>query len=538
MAAKVLRTDQEQALENMRIAFRQGHRQIVMQAPTGYGKTLLSAGLTDSALRKNKRVLFTVPNISLIDQTLEMFNKQGISEVGVMQADHALTDWSQPVQIASVQTLMRREKCPQADIVLLDEIHKWFKYFEKMLGTEDCPGEWAKVPVIGLSATPWTKGLGAYFSTMITASTTRRLIEQGLLSPFRVFAPSHPDLSGIRVVAGDYVENELSVRMRGVELVGDVIDTWLQHACGRPTLVFGVDCAHAQMLQQRFLEAGVRAGYQDAQTPVSERAIIKRQFHNGELDVVCNVGTLTTGVDWDVRCISCVRPTKSDMLFVQIVGRGLRTADGKQDLLLLDHSDNSIRLGFVTDIDEAHAEQGLHDGKTPVSTDAAAGEHIRLPKECAACGALKPPGTAVCPNCGTRVEAHCTITHRDGELRELTGEKKRIKDAEHFTMDEKRIFLSELKGYARAKGRKEGWAAYAYREKFKVWPDHSIRHVAPRMEISNSTYSWITSRNIAYAKSKRRNGVNGHVNGHSEPVIKPQFVPGTLCTPDDLEVDL
>src|SRR5208282_5722440 len=97
------------------------------------------------------------------------------------------------------------------------------------------------------------------------------------------------------------------------------------------TLCFAVDCAHAQAIQRRFEEAGIAAGYQDARTPMDERREIKRRFHSGDFPVVVSVGTLTIGVDWDVRCISMCRPTRSEMLFVQIVGRGLRTADGKKD---------------------------------------------------------------------------------------------------------------------------------------------------------------------------------------------------------------
>ena len=103
-----LRTDQTEALENLRKTVGAGHRRIVMQAPTGFGKTVLSAALVNNARAKKKKVLFTVPLIGLIDQTVEMFWEHGIRDVGVIQATHHMTDWSQPIQIASVQTLQRR----------------------------------------------------------------------------------------------------------------------------------------------------------------------------------------------------------------------------------------------------------------------------------------------------------------------------------------------------------------------------------------------------------------------------------------------
>jgi superfamily II DNA or RNA helicase len=223
--------------------------------------------------------------------------------------------------------------------------------------------DWGDVPFIGLSATPWTKGLGAWYSDLIVASTTQDLIDRGLLSDFKVYGPSHPDLSEVRTVAGDYHEGELSAVMSDAKLVADIVGTWIRLAQGRPTLCYAVDRAHAKKLQQQFESQGVKCAYQDAHTNTAERLKIKTYFHSGDYKVVCNVGTLTTGIDWDVRCISMCRPTKSDMLLTQIIGRGLRTAREKDYCLVLDHSDNHQRLGFVTDIDVSYTR--LHDGRAP-----------------------------------------------------------------------------------------------------------------------------------------------------------------------------
>src|SRR5215469_8131652 len=142
-------------------------------------------------------------------------------------------------------------------------------------------------------------------------------------------------------------------------LVADTVDTWKARADGRPTLCFAVDRSHAAHLQRRFQQEGVETAYVDCFTSVDDRKEIARRFHAGIVKVVRNVGVLTTGIDWDVRCIILSRPTKSEILFVQMIGRGLRTADGKSDCLILDHSDNHTRLGFVTDI----SYDELHDGR-------------------------------------------------------------------------------------------------------------------------------------------------------------------------------
>lgn len=137
--------------------------------------------------------------------------------------------------------------------------------------------------------------------------------------------------------------------MNKAPLVADIVKTWLEHGEQRPTLCFCVDRAHAKYVQEQFLQAGVACGYIDAFTKIPDREIIKARLERGALKVVCNVGCLTTGVDWDVRCIILARPTRSEMLFVQIIGRGLRLAEGKTDciardsLILTDHGNIKIQ---------------------------------------------------------------------------------------------------------------------------------------------------------------------------------------------------
>ncbi|WP_235919534.1 DEAD/DEAH box helicase, partial [Aureimonas psammosilenae] len=134
----------------LRASLLAGKKRPMIQAPTGFGKTLLAAAIVEGALRKGKRVLFVVPFLSLIDQTVAAFAAQGIESVGVMQGYHPLTDGDQPVQVASIQTLQRRQ-LPQADIVLIDEAHRVFQF----LGDWMAMPAWASVPFVGLSATPW-----------------------------------------------------------------------------------------------------------------------------------------------------------------------------------------------------------------------------------------------------------------------------------------------------------------------------------------------------------------------------------------------
>lgn len=490
-----LRPYQLQALDAIRDSVRGGVKRLVVQAPTGSGKTKLAAAIVDGAMAKGNRTAFVVPAISLIDQTVESFYAEGIREIGVIQASHQLTNWSRPVQVCSIQTIQARKAWPEAKTVIFDECHRLHDAHKRWLAD----AAWQHVPFIGLSATPWTKGLGKHFSSLLVAATINDLIAQGHLSKFRVFATGHPDLSGVKIVAGEYHEGELSDAMQQGELTADIVRTWREKFGQGKTLCFGVDKAHAKSIQERFEEAGVPCGYQDADTTDDERREIKRKFHNGDYQVVSNIQTLTTGVDWDCRCLILARPTRSEMLFVQIVGRALRTATGKDAAIILDHSDTTQRLGFVTDI---HHE-GLDDGKG-ASKQKQERKKPPLPKECKQCTAILPAALKVCPNCGFETKPVSGVVEREGELIELTSSAmSRKRGRTQATMAEKASFFSELKGYGIQHNRKPGWAAWSYKAKFGVWPDRSFQDISPR-DPSIVTVQWVRSRNIAWAKSKRK----------------------------------
>jgi superfamily II DNA or RNA helicase len=286
------------AISAMRESFKTGIRRMVISGPTGSGKTHLAAGVVDSALSKGRKVAFVVPFISLIDQTVEGFYHEGITEVGVIQADHHLTDWSKPVQVCSIQTIGKRQTFPDADVTVIDEchiIHKTHRHWMTLHGPKrDDAGHvisGGRV-FVGLSATPYAKGLGDLFETLIPTGTTQGMIDAGILSPFRVFATGHPDMRGVKTLAGDFHEGETAERMQQGTLTADIIATYRKQWGRGKTLVFAVDCAHARTLAARFNEAGIKAAYQDADTASADRREIKRAFHAGEIEVVCNVGTL------------------------------------------------------------------------------------------------------------------------------------------------------------------------------------------------------------------------------------------------------
>lgn len=182
------------------------------------------------------------------------------------------------------------------------------------------------------------------------------------------------------------------------------------------------------------------------------------------------------------------------MLYVQIVGRGLRTAEGKKELLLLDHSDTTLSLGFVTEINHDKLDDGTpkkaSEKKTP------------LPRECKSCKALIPPYVRKCPFCGFEAKPQGRdVEVQDGELVELDG-NKRNKSA---PWSEKIMFMAGLKAYAIERGHSDGWVAHKYKARYGVWPNDSrVRYAKAAPYVPSFVAAWVRSQNIRWAKSQDR----------------------------------
>lgn len=245
-----------------------GETRIVVKIPTGGGKTRLASEfiLQRKYLERGKRVGFWMPRLDLVGQTITAFREAGIGHISVIQGKHYLTDPAARVQICSEQTLTRRI-IPRFDLVFIDECHLQFK---KILAWIDDP-KLQSVPIIGLSASPWCKGLGKHYRRLINPTSIRDLIEKEILCPFTVFAPPSPDLSQVRTVAGDYHEGDLSTVCDTKILVANIVTTWQARGEGRPTILFAIDRKHAKHLEERFTEAGIACEYVDGNVPMFER---------------------------------------------------------------------------------------------------------------------------------------------------------------------------------------------------------------------------------------------------------------------------
>jgi DNA repair protein RadD len=503
--------DQAAGLSSIVAAIRSGHDRVVFKLPTGGGKTVIAAKMAEGAVRKRNRMYFVVDAISLIDQTVQRFYENGIRDVGVIQAEHPATNYAMPVQVASIQTLDRRTKrrsptfdepdrmvrdfsrLPDADLVVVDECHCQYAVLYEWM--QWCREQGKRMVFVGLSATPYARGMGRHWDQLVVGGSLREMIAAGRLSQYKIFAASHPDLTGVRTRLGDYVESELSEAMQAGALVGDTVKHWLKHGQGRPTLAYCVDRTHAKHMQQQFESAGIPAGYIDAHVEAPDRQLIADQFHRGDLKIVVSVGCLTKGVDWDVRCIILARPTRSESLYLQIVGRGLRVAEGKDYCLILDHSDTALRLGFPEEVDERNTE--LDDGERRERAERE--EKERLPKECGSCGFLKPAKVHACPACGFAPQPQYAGEEVAAELEELVPAAQRALNRK-TTPEQKGKFFAGLKHIAAERGYKPGWAANKYRQKFGVWPNayKDVDPQPPSAEVSN----WVKSQQIRWAKRR------------------------------------
>lgn len=477
----MLRAYQEDALEGLRKEIRKGNNKVGLMLPTGAGKTHIAKQIIDGALDKHKRVIFVADRIELIDQTSETLDAHGIDH-GVMQAGHWRTNYAKAVQVCSVQTLARRS-WPDFDICIVDEFHSMYAAQLKMM--EKNP----HLIYIGLSATPYTKGLGLHWQSLVVGATTKQLIDQGYLSDFVVYAPPPPDLKGVPVSRGDWSTKQLAERINRTAPVGDVIRTWQRYGNDNRTICFAVNIEHSRHIVSEFQNVGINAVHIDAYTDLQDRKNIIQKYKQGEIKILSCVDVLTKGFDdKETNTLIMARPTKSLTVHIQQIGRALRIAPEKSDAIILDHGGNVERHGFPTD---ESLPVDLDRTKKGEKKEAAAQE--KKPKACPKCMFVKPVGVYACPNCGHEPKRENTVEHEEGELVKITK----------ASMAEKQQFYSMLLGYAQQKGYAQGWSAHKYREKFGVWP-RGLNDVA--LQPNNEVLGYITHLNIKYANRRNKHG--------------------------------
>lgn len=514
-ASKQMRDHQELFILHVREAAKQGHKRIIGCASVGWGKTLVSANLFKSGYSKGKVSMFTVPRNALIEPSVEEFEGEGLRDIGIIQQDHPRTNPDAKLQVASIHTAINRE-LPKLDFVIVDEVHMTTELFQKLLDSE----EWANKIVIGLSATPWKKGMGLKWTSLIQTKNTAQLIEEGyLVKPRYLVGSEDPSLEGRKTHLDEEGNRVLTEKdefavMGEQRIIGDIVKTYLKHGEDRPGFYYAVNLAHARQLCEEFEKEGIPAGYIDGTMNAYQRNQVLSLYEEGRFRIVVNYAVLTTGIDRDVRIIGICRIIKSETDWVQIVGRGLRNDNPrkrvkglgpKTDLLVIDHGGNLTRddgtaLAPAEDIYHDHLD--THD---PADKKQKAFEDDKKPdthRKCKKCGALIPPRTKKCLVCGDDSKPAFTGKHVEAEFMEFDGQKTKAKKSKKLepTPAMKEAFYAEAIHVADEKGRKRGWADHLYFDRYRHWPTrkHGIAPVPPSAE----TLSYIRSRNIARAKAK------------------------------------
>jgi superfamily II DNA or RNA helicase len=495
----VLRPYQLDVVAQIEQAIAAGEKRILVVAPTGSGKTLVASALINSFTRRYRPVVVLAHRKEIIDQTSKKLRGSRITH-GIVKAGYSPRPMER-VQVASVQTLwvraMRSEAMtlPPADLLIVDECHHaaahtWRKLIEA----------YPDAVLIGLTATPCRGdgcGLGGIFTCMIEAPQIPDLIGLGFLVRSRVYAPvKQPNLRGVHVRHGDYVENELAERMDNPKLVGDIVTHWHKFGERRKTVVFAVNVAHSIHLRDEFLKSGVRAEHLDGGTPDDDRDAILGRLASGETEVVTNCMVLTEGFDCpDIGCIILARPTKKMGLFRQMIGRGLRPADGKTDAIILDHSGAVFHHGLPEDrvawtLDpERKATSPAHIARLTHQ----AGKLL----ECSQCGALRLGGQP-CPHCSFLPKRPPRdVFVADGELGLVTNGRAHGPD---YDPETRRRWHSMFAHIAEERGYKPGWIAHQYKTKFGAFPrwNSAPEPIPPTPEVK----SWVRSRMIAFARAQ------------------------------------
>ncbi len=496
---------QKHMIDWVRFHINEGARTVLLQAPTGSGKTVTAAQIIHNAVEKGSEVVFLAHRRELINQCSNKLEAYGIRH-GIIMAGRDMQDWHK-VQVVSIDTLRARAikkdriMMPNAKLIFIDEAHRSLSNtYLKILSM------YPDAVVIGLTATPCRsdgRGLGHIYEALVMGPSIRWLVDNKYLVPLRYFAPCEPDLTGVRVnKSGDYSETQLAERMDKAELVGDIVEHWLRLSNDRQTIVFASSVAHSLHIRDRFTEAGVICEHIDADTPLEDRERILSDLAEKRIQVLTNVMVLTEGWDCPIAA-TCIlaRPTKSLGLYLQMIGRVMRTMEGKEDGLVIDHAGAVINHGLAEDI----TEWSLDEDGTLQQAQAEKKKEEKAPKlvTCDACFVVyeRSPN---CPACGHyNAKYGKSFDTAEGDLVEVTGGRKAVK--KQWTAEQKQHWYAMFLGYAKKRGFKEGWAAHKYRTKFGVWPRGIERYDLPP---NKECEAYIRHLNIKAAKAREKERAN------------------------------
>ena len=495
MSELKLRPYQLETLEKLRKGFMEGKRTQILVSPTGSGKTEMAIHLLNATKLKGNKSAMLLDRIVLCDQTSQRMERYKI-EHGVMQSGHWRYRPFEHIQVCSAQTLEKRGSFPGLNLLIIDECHAQRRQTVEFIQNNP------DVKVIGLTATPFTKGLGNVYEGVVSSITTKELVDQKMLVPLRVFIAKEIDMSGAKKVAGEWSQAETS--KRGMQITGDVVAEWVKmthEVFGRPrkTIVFCSGVDHGADLARKFAEAGfnfISLSYRDDDDFKKE---IIEEFSKPDTEIHGLIATdiLTKGFDApDIMIGVSARPfSKSLSSHIQQMGRVMRSnqddPEGKTFALWLDHSGNYLRFREEWEEIYEHGVTELDDGKEKPKKEPT--EKEKKEAKCPVCEAYMPRYMDTCAHCGYVREKKSLVQDVPGEMTEL----------QTMSRENKQAWWSQIQWYVENTGKSPGWAAHTFKEKFGVWP----RNLSDRSEIpSDDVAKFIEKKKRAFIRKMKRGG--------------------------------
>lgn len=489
----ILRDYQSHILDSLRKGFAAGLRSQILYAPTGAGKTEMAIELLRATKEKGNKAAMILDRIVLCNQTSQRLEKYSI-EHGVLQSGHWRFRPYESIQVCSAQTLEKRGDFPGLQLLIVDECHQ----------TREQTVEFIKnnpdVKVIGLTATPFTKGLGRVYDHVVSSVTTKHLVDQGVLVPLKVFVAKEIDMTGAKKVAGEWSQGEAT--KRGMQITGDIVTEWIKlthQIFNRPrkTIVFCSGVNHGTDLMRKFAEQGynfISISYKD-DDEFKKQVIEDFAKPDTEIHGLIATDILTKGFDVpDVMIGVSARPfSKSLSSHIQQMGRVMRSnqenPDDKPYAVWLDHSGNYLR--FREDWDEVY-ENGVHsldDGKEKTKKEPT--EKEKQEAKCPKCQAYMPRHAESCSHCGFVKERKNVLSVLPGEMEELAM----------MSRANKQVWWSQLQWFVANEGKSPGWAAHTYKDKFGVWPANLSDNVSmPSMEVTK----FVEAKKRAYIRAIKK----------------------------------
>lgn len=333
----------------------------IISLPMGSGKTVIMASL---AKEIEGRVLIVVPSTELREQTIEKLEaiiEDETVTIGSVQGE--LDEIDAKICVCTRQSLThkkstrmeRMKQYGEFEVIFFDEAHQAPLQLEKIV--KELSGGESKI--VGMTATPFNLEMRRVFDKIIFERDIIWMIENNFLCEPKSFTvDTTTNLDSVKVIAGEFNQKELEETINTTERNNLIVESYKKYAKDRKhTICFCSGVEHSRDLTQAFVDAGIRCKYVDSTLSKEDRDLAITQFKSGQIEVICNVGVLTTGFDHPpTNCILVARPIKSKILFLQSIGRGLRLSEEKDDCLILDfkdilHKNSLVTLNSIFDVD-------------------------------------------------------------------------------------------------------------------------------------------------------------------------------------------